>query len=433
MSNIIVIGSQWGDEGKGKIVDLLCEKAEIIVRFQGGHNAGHTLVVDSNEFKLSLLPSGIIRENKLSIIGNGVVVDPLHFIKEIEDLKKKGIEITSDKLKISESCFLILPIHKKLDNLRESIKTNGKIGTTGRGIGPAYEDKIARRGLRIADFSNTIIFKNKLKQIYDHHNIWLNHHNAEIIDFETDFKDISSALDQVSIYKSNIWSILNECVEENKHVLFEGAQGTFLDIDFGTYPYVTSSNTISGNALIGSGIGLSENFYTLGIAKAYTTRVGNGPFPTEVQGAIGELIAKKGKEFGTVTGRKRRCGWLDLVLLKQSIKISGICRLALTKLDVLDNFKIIKICVGYEIDGNLINYLPVTEDDQIKINPIYKEYPGWDTSTYGVTNYKQLPHNAKKFLSEIESIVGCRISIISTGPDRNHTIMLDDIFDLTND
>ncbi len=428
MSNVIVIGTQWGDEGKGKIVDLLCDKAEVIVRFQGGHNAGHTLVIGSKEFKLSLLPSGIIRDDKVSVIGNGVIVDPIHLVKELKDIQLKHVNITSNKLILSESCFLILPIHKYIDNLRESVNSDKKIGTTGRGIGPAYEDKVGRRGLKISDFSNKENFKEKIKKIYDFHNIWIKFYEGVEHPFETDLEQITNALRELQTYVGNTWVYLNHCVKEDKNILFEGAQGTFLDVDFGTYPFVTSSNTISGNATVGTGVGPSHSFYSLGITKAYTTRVGNGPFPTEEKGQLGELLALKGKEIGTVTGRKRRCGWLDVVLLKQAIKISGISGLALTKLDILDDFDHIKLCVGYKIDNKEIDYFPANEQEQKKIKPIYKIFSGWDTKTFGLTNYEKLPNKAKLFLKEIENLVECKIDIISTGPDRDHTIIIKKFF-----
>ena len=428
MSNVIVIGTQWGDEGKGKIVDLLCDKAEIIVRFQGGHNAGHTLVVGSKEFKLSLLPSGIIRDKKVSVIGNGVIVDPTHLIKEIKDIKLKGVNISSNKLILSESSFLILPIHQYIDNLRESIKSGTMIGTTGRGIGPAYEDKVGRRGLKVSDFSDKKAFKDKFKKIYNFHNIWIKFYEGTERKFEKDLDKISKALESLQPFVNNTWLYLNQSIKKDKKILFEGAQGTFLDIDFGTYPFVTSSNTISGNATVGSGVGPSHSFYTLGITKAYTTRVGNGPFPSEEKGQFGELLAKKGKEFGTVTGRKRRCGWFDAVLLKQAIKISGISGLALTKLDILDNFDQIKLCIGYKIDNKEIDYFPSNEQEQKKIKPIYKTLSGWVSNTYGLKQYEKLPNKAKLFLKEIEKLVDCKIVIISTGPARDHTIILKNLF-----
>ena len=431
MKNVVIIGAQWGDEGKGKIVDLLSEKADIVVRFQGGHNAGHTLVVKENEFKLSLLPSGIIRDTTVSVIGNGVIIDPIHLIKEIAEIENKGIKITSDKLIISENCFLILPIHKFIDQLREKKQSSlkSKIGTTGRGIGPAYEDKIARRGIRIDDLKNKDIFFDKMKKNYEHHNIWISHSKIDIVDFENDAKNILKTFDVLKPFLKNSWNELNKYVEKKKNILFEGAQGTFLDIDFGTYPYVTSSNTVAGNASIGSGIGPSKIDYTIGITKAYTTRVGNGPFPTELDNQIGEKLAFKGKEFGTVTGRKRRCGWFDAVLIKQAVKISGISGLALTKLDVLDDFDEVKVCVAYEIDGIEISYLPVNELDQNRIKPIYFTLKGWKSKTLGTKEFSKLPSEAKIFIQKIKEVVECNIDIVSTGPERHDTIYLKEIFD----
>ncbi len=428
MANVVVVGAQWGDEGKGKIVDFLCNESDAVVRFQGGHNAGHTLVLGKNEFKLSLLPSGVIRENKISIIGNGVVLDPLHLNNEIDQIRTKGIDITREKLIVSESCFLILPIHKLLDNLREKILLKNKIGTTGRGIGPAYEDKIGRRGLRISDLKHKSFFINKLKNLYDHHNIWISHFKHEEANYKKDLKIIYNSYSKLLPFVDNSWSAIKKLIKEDKKILFEGAQGTFLDLDFGTYPYVTSSNTVSGNASVGSGVGPSYISYTIGIAKAYTTRVGNGPFPTELLCEIGDKIAEKGKEFGTVTGRKRRCGWFDVVLTKQAIFFSGISGLALTKLDVLDDFEKINLCVGYELNGRKVDYYPVSEVDQKNIKPIYKTLPGWKGKTYGITNFHDLPNEAQTFVREIENLVECSIDIISTGPDRENTIILKNIF-----
>ncbi len=431
MNNVVIIGAQWGDEGKGKIVDLLSEKADAVVRFQGGHNAGHTLVIKDNEFKLSLLPSGIIRDTTLSLIGNGVIIDPMHLIKEIAEIENKGIKITSEKLIISENCFLILPIHKFIDQLRENNQSSikSKIGTTGRGIGPAYEDKVARRGIRIDDLKNKNIFLDKMKKTYDHHNIWVSYSETDLMDFEKDAKQILKAYDVLKPFVKNSWNELNKYVEKKKNILFEGAQGTFLDIDFGTYPYVTSSNTVAGNAAIGSGIGPSKIDYTIGITKAYTTRVGNGPFPTELNNDVGEMLAFKGKEFGTVTGRKRRCGWFDAVLIKQAVKISGISGLALTKLDVLDEFDEVKLCVAYELNGIEINYLPVNEFDQNTVKPIYLTLKGWKSKTLGKKKFSDLPDEAKTFVQKIKEVVECNIDIISTGPERDDTIFVKQIFD----
>ena len=425
MSNIVVIGTQWGDEGKGKIVDLLSEKSEIIVRFQGGHNAGHTLVIGSNEYKLSLLPSGIIRKNKISIIGNGVVVDLLHLCKEINELIVRDISITPKNLKLSENCFLILPIHKYIDELREGIKNSAeKIGTTGRGIGPAYEDKVGRRGLRIADLKNKVFFEKKMRALYQFYNIWIAGSGFKKRNYKKDLQLIFESYQKVQPYVCNTWLELNKYIKAEKKILFEGAQGTFLDVDHGTYPYVTSSNTISGNATIGSGVGPNLISYVLGITKAYTTRVGNGPFPTEEKGNLGEKLAKVGKEIGTVTGRKRRCGWFDAVLIKKAVIISGVSGLALTKLDVLDGFDEIKICYAYKLNGKQIDFLPLNEDEQKILIPVYKSLPGWQSNTFGIKKFEDLPNKAVTFVKEIEKLVMCSIDIISTGPDRLHTIVL---------
>ncbi len=428
MSNIVVIGTQWGDEGKGKIVDILSEKSDIIVRFQGGHNAGHTLVVGSNEYKLSLLPSGIIRNNKISIIGNGVVVDLTHLCTEINKLKSRDIEITSKNLMLSENCFLILPIHQYVDQLREARKFDKKIGTTGRGIGVAYEDKVGRRGIRISDLKNKLIFEKKMEELYEFHNIWIESFGFEKSDKIKDQKLILEAYKKIKPYVCNAWLSLNKFVLENRKILFEGAQGTFLDIDHGTYPFVTSSNTISGNASVGSGVGPNCIDYVLGITKAYTTRVGNGPFPTEEDSIYGDTLAKIGKEIGTVTGRKRRCGWFDAVLIKKAVIISGITGLALTKLDVLDGFDEIKICYGYNLNGRKIDTLPLDEDNQNNLIPMYKSFSGWKSKTYGINTYEELPDKAKSFIKEIENLVNCRVDIISTGPDRSHTIVRNRLF-----
>ena len=429
MSNIVVIGTQWGDEGKGKIVDLLSEKSEIIVRFQGGHNAGHTLVIGKNEYKLSLLPSGIIRKNKISIIGNGVVVDLLHLSKEINELIARGINITPKNLYLSENCFLILPIHKYIDELREARKSDKKIGTTGRGIGPAYEDKVGRRGLRVSDLKSKKNFHEKFISLYEYYNFWILGSGYEKLDYKLDLDLVLKAYEKIEPYVSNTWLELNKFIKEDKKILFEGAQGTFLDIDHGTYPFVTSSNTISGNATVGSGIGPTSINYVLGITKAYTTRVGNGPFPTEEKGNVGKKLAKIGKEIGTVTGRNRRCGWFDSVLIKKAVMISGISGLALTKLDVLDDFDEIKICYAYKLKGKQIDFLPVGEDEQSLLIPMYKSIPGWKSNTFGIKRIEDLPDLAKKFIAEIEKLVDCNVDIISTGPDRSHTIILNKFLD----
>ena len=428
MSNLIIVGTQWGDEGKGKIVDLLASSADAVVRFQGGHNAGHTLVIDSTTFKLSLLPSGIIRQ-KLSIIGNGVVIDPIHLEKEILEITNKMIKVNSSNFVISSDCFLILPIHKYIDGLREDLRNgNEKIGTTGRGIGPAYEDKVGRRGIKFSDFNDLKELKDKFKSLYDHHNVWIEKFEGNVLSYKNDYELILNCFNNLSKYIGNSWSLLKDLDDKNKNILFEGAQGFYLDLDHGTYPYVTSSNTVPANASIGSGFNPLKFKKILGITKAYTTRVGNGPFPTEESNEIGEMLGKIGKEFGTVTGRKRRCGWLDVLMLKQAIIISGINSLVLTKLDVLDTFKEIKICTKYKINEDIIDYYPSNGLDQMNVTPVYETLKGWVSNTKGIKSFSELPTEAKTFIKKVEMLVNCRIQIISTGPERNDTIILEDVF-----
>ena len=427
MSNVIVIGSQWGDEGKGKIVDWLANKADAVVRFQGGHNAGHTLVIDGKVYKLSLLPSGIIRGKK-SFIGNGVVLDLWALAKEIEAVSQKGINITADLLSISETTSLILSYHRELDTAREHELDGIKIGTTGRGIGPAYEDKVGRRAIRLCDIFDKKNLKKKIENALFHHNPirkGLGINEVKSADILNQLNDITNF---IKPYVSNIWNDLIRLQNEEKNILFEGAQGMLLDNDHGTYPFVTSSNTISSQASIGSGLGSIKNCYTLGITKAYLTRVGEGPFPTEQNNSIGEKLGKFGNEFGTVTGRKRRCGWLDIVLLKQSLDISGINGIALTKLDVLDSFEKINICVSYNFEGNKFNYLPPTlsPSDNIKTEVI--ELDGWNQSTKGCRDFKELPLNAKKYVATIKELTGIEISLLSTSPEREDTILFKDPF-----
>ncbi len=426
MSKIIVIGAQWGDEGKGKIVDWLAEKANIIVRFQGGHNAGHTIVVGKKEFKLSVLPSGILREKKLCIIGNGVVLDPWVLLKEIDTLKKLGVNITKNNLIISSSISLILPIHSIIDNLRESKSGKKLIGTTGRGIGPAYEDKIARRSLRLYDLNDEKLVEEKVRLIVDHHNIWLKSFNYKLVDANEIIENILSISNKIICYADEVWDILDKHNTKDSKILYEGAQGIMLDIDHGTYPYVTSSNTVSGQAFTGSGSSLKNINKILGVIKAYSTRVGSGPFPTEDDGEDGQNLGELGKEFGTVTGRKRRCGWLDLIQLKKSITVSGITNLAITKLDVLDSFNIIKVCIGYKIGE--IKYTSFSMDliNKGNLKPIYKTFPGWLSNTYGITEYNLLPNNAKAYLKYIEKSLKCPIDLISTGPDRKNLIKINE-------
>ena len=428
MSNVVVIGTQWGDEGKGKIVDWLSEKANLVVRFQGGHNAGHTLVVDEKIFKLSLLPSGIVRENTIVLIGNGVVIDPFHLKKEIDELKNQNIKISSENLIISDSAFLILPIHQVIDQLRENKKNTEKIGTTGRGIGPSYEDKVARRGLRICNLFDKDELSSKLAELYDFHNIWLKAMGEKKLDPEDILENLLALGQTLKSYVQPSWLLINRYNQPTSNILFEGAQGTFLDVDHGTYPFVTSSNTTASQACMGSGIGPTDIDYTLGITKAYTTRVGSGPFPTEDEGEDGILLGKKGHEFGTVTGRQRRCGWFDSVLVKQAVSLSSVKGIALTKLDVLDELDEIKICTGYSLNGKTINYLPSAEKDQKLIKPIYEVIKGWKKSIVGVRNLNDLPEEAKIYIKRIEELVNCPIILISTSPERSDTIYIKDPF-----
>ena len=429
MSNVIVIGTQWGDEGKGKIVDWLSEKADLVVRFQGGHNAGHTLVIDGNVFKLSLLPSGIVRENTVALIGNGVVIDPFHLIKEIKQLEEKNIKICSENLIISDAAFLILPIHQLVDEVREKNNGSKKIGTTGRGIGPSYEDKVGRRGLRICDFLNKEYFESKLKKLYDFHNIWLTAMNEPKQNYNEVIKEIWSIGQKIIPFTKPSWEIIYNYKNRLSNILFEGAQGTFLDIDHGTYPFVTSSNTVSSQAGIGSGVGPTSMDYTLGITKAYTTRVGSGPFPSEDSGENGIKLGENGHEFGTVTGRQRRCGWFDAVLVKQAVALSSIDGIAFTKLDVLDGFKEIKICVGYTLDEKNIDYLPTSTLEQEKVKPVYEIMKGWEGSIAGVQSIDLLPNEAKDYIKKIETLINCKIIMISTSPERVDTIYLENPFE----
>tara|TARA_Y100000590_G_scaffold311704_1_gene352236 strand:+ start:73 stop:1365 length:1293 start_codon:yes stop_codon:yes gene_type:complete len=428
MRNVAVIGSQWGDEGKGKIVDWLSEKADIIIRFQGGHNAGHTLVVDGVTYKLKLLPSGIVRKKKISIIGNGVVIDPWALLDEINQIKKLGINITNKNLFIAENATLILPLHKELDGIREDAKTTDKIGTTRRGIGPAYEDKVGRRAIRVMDLANKKTLSKKVNELLFHHNLIRKSLGKSKLDKKKIIKDLAKISLKILKYSKPVWKKIEEFKNKNKVILFEGAQGTLLDIDHGTYPFVTSSNTVAGSAFAGTGCGPKTIDYVLGIVKAYTTRVGEGPFPTELKNEIGNKIGKKGKEFGTVTNRKRRCGWFDAVLVKQSCILSGINGIALTKIDVLDDLKNLYICVGYSVNGKKIDYLPGSLNDQFKAKPLYKKFNGWLKSTKGIKKWKDLPSNAKKYISFIKNYCGVEISSISTSPKREDTILLKNPF-----
>jgi adenylosuccinate synthase len=428
MPNVAVIGAQWGDEGKGKIVDWLSEKADVIIRFQGGHNAGHTLVVNNITYKLRLLPSGVVRKNKISIIGNGVVIDPWALLDEIKQIEKLGIKITNKNLYIAENAILILPLHRELDRIREDAKNTDKIGTTRRGIGPAYEDKIGRRGIRVIDLANKENLSKKIDMILFHHNSIRKGLEKKTINKKKLLNDLIKISSKILKYSKPVWKKIDEFKKKKKTIVFEGAQGMLLDIDHGTYPFVTSSNTLAGAAFAGTGCGPSSINYILGIVKAYTTRVGEGPFPTELKNEIGNIIGRKGKEFGTVTNRKRRCGWFDAVLVKQSCTISGITGIALTKIDVLDEFKNLYICVAYRLNGKNIDYFPTSLQDQIKVKPIYKKFDGWLENTSGIKKWKDLPKNAKKYIEFIKNYCDVKISSISTSPKREDTILLENPF-----
>ena len=430
MKNVVVVGSQWGDEGKGKIVDWLSSEADVIVRFQGGHNAGHTLVIDSIVYKLRLLPSGIVRKNKISIIGNGVVVDPWALLDEIDEIKSKGVEVNPNNLILSEAATLILPFHKEMDEIREDTAGKSKIGTTRRGIGPAYEDKIGRRSIRVMDLASENNLDKRLEVVLSHHNAIRKGLGKTEFKKEQLKKDLLNIAPQILKFSQPVWKKIDEFKSQNKKILFEGAQGVLLDVDHGTYPFVTSSNTVASSAATGSGCGINSINYVLGITKAYTTRVGEGPFPTELTDEIGKLLGIRGKEFGTVTSRKRRCGWFDGVLVRQTLKISGIDGIALTKLDVLDELDEIKMCIGYEINGKKFDYLPASVDDQFMVKPIYKSFKGWKSSTVGIKKFEKLPENAKNYIKELEKFIETKISSISTSPERNDTILIQDPFNL---
>lgn len=429
MTNVVVVGAQWGDEGKGKIVDWLSERADVVVRFQGGHNAGHTLVIGGKTFKLSLLPSGVVRPDKLSVIGNGVVVDPWALVEEIEKLKKQGLAITRDNLRIAENATLILPLHRELDQLREEAAGTEKIGTTGRGIGPAYEDKVGRRAIRVQDLASPKTLGPKIDRVLAHHNALRRGLGQPEVSKEKLIADLTDIAPQVLPYMDVSWELLDIARRQGKRILFEGAQGALLDVDHGTYPYVTSSNTVAAQAATGSGIGPRFAGYVLGIAKAYTTRVGSGPFPTELMDEIGEKIGERGREFGTVTGRKRRCGWFDSVLVRQVAKVSGIDGIALTKLDVLDGFDTIRICVGYTLDGEKLNRLPASATAQARIIPVYEDFEGWSESTQGARRWADLPAQAVKYVRRVEELIECPVTLLSTSPERDDTILMKDPFE----
>ena len=430
MKNVVVVGTQWGDEGKGKIVDWLSGQADVVVRFQGGHNAGHTLVIDDITYKLRLLPSGIVRKNKISVIGNGVVVDPWALLEEIKEIKLKGVEINENNFIISESANLILPFHREMDEIREDTAGRGKIGTTRRGIGPAYEDKVGRRSIRVMDLRSESNLDHRLENVLLHHNAIRKGLGKKIFEKNKLKKELLKIAPKILKFSQPVWLKIDEFKKKKKKILFEGAQGVLLDVDHGTYPFVTSSNTVASSAATGTGCGPDTINYVLGITKAYVTRVGEGPFPTELKNSIGKHLGTKGKEFGTVTSRKRRCGWFDGVLVRQTIKISGINGIALTKLDVLDELDEIKICTQYELNGKKIDHLPSAVEDQIKVKPIYKTFDGWKSSTKGIKNIDQLPDNAKKYIYAIEDFIGSKISSISTSPQREDTILLENPFDL---
>lgn len=428
MTNVVVIGSQWGDEGKGKVVDWLSERADVVVRFQGGHNAGHTLVVDGVTYKLSLLPSGIVRPNKLSIIGNGVVIDPFALFSEIESVSKLGVKVTPDNLRIAENAPLILPIHSMVDKSAENNRGKGKIGTTGRGIGPAYEDKVARRAIRVCDLADEDMLREKVENLLSYHNTLLRANGGQEMKLEEVLKPLLEIAPKILPFAMPVWMLLHQLKREGKRILFEGAQGALLDVDHGTYPYVTSSNTLAGTATIGSGVGINAIGYVLGITKAYTTRVGSGPFPTELHDEIGQTLGRVGHEFGTVTGRPRRCGWFDATLVRQTARIGGITGIALTKLDVLDGFETIKICIGYTHKGVLYDYLPASSKVQAEIEPVYEEMPGWSESTHGKQSWADLPAQAIKYIRRIEELIECPVALLSTSPRREDTILVKDPF-----
>jgi adenylosuccinate synthase len=429
MANVAVVGAQWGDEGKGKLVDWLSERADVVVRFQGGHNAGHTLVIDGVTYKLSLLPSGIVRPGKLSVIGNGVVIDPWALAAEIDKLSSQGVDVSRANLRVAGNATLILPLHRELDQLREAAAGAGKIGTTGRGIGPAYEDKVGRRSIRVNDLNDLSTIGPKVERLLAHHNALRRGLGEPEVKAADLIAQLSEIAPRILAYSDAVWSLLDDMKREGKRILFEGAQGILLDIDHGTYPYVTSSNTVAGQAAAGSGLGPSSIGYVLGIAKAYTTRVGSGPFPTEQENDIGEYIGQRGREFGTVTGRKRRCGWFDAVLVRQAIKTSGIHGIALTKLDVLDGLEEIKVGVGYMLDGKRMDRFPAAEEAQKRVQPVYESFEGWKGTTAGARSWAQLPAQAIKYVKYLEELIECPVALLSTSPERDDTILMKDPFE----
>jgi adenylosuccinate synthase len=429
MANVVVVGSQWGDEGKGKIVDWLSEQADIVVRFQGGHNAGHTLVIAGVTYKLSLLPSGVVRPGKLSVIGNGVVLDPRALVEEIDRLKGQGVNVTPQSLRIAENATLILSLHQELDAIRESSNALTRVGTTRRGIGPAYEDKVGRRAIRVMDLADLPMLNGKIERLLTHHNALRRGLGLDQIAPARIYDELAEVAPRVLPYMDSVWSLLDQKRREGKRILFEGAQGALLDIDHGTYPFVTSSNTVAAQAATGSGLGPGAIDYVLGICKAYTTRVGEGPFPTEQTNEIGRLIGERGREFGTVTGRPRRCGWFDAVLVRQTVRTSGINGLALTKLDILDGLEELQVCVAYRLDGREIDYLPASEHAQARVEPLYETIEGWQDRTAQARSWAQLPAQAIKYVRRIEELVGCPVTLLSTSPDREDTILMQNPFE----
>ncbi len=428
MANVVVVGAQWGDEGKGKIVDWLSERAEVIARFQGGHNAGHTLVIGGEVYKLSLLPSGIVRPGKLSVIGNGVVLDPWALVSEIDKLAGQGVEITPENLQIAENAPLILPVHRDLDQLREAAAGAAKIGTTGRGIGPAYEDKAGRRAIRLGDLADPATVESRLDRLLAHHNALRAGLGEQPVDRDALKAELDEIAPRILPFAAPVWRTLNRLRREGHRILFEGAQGALLDVDFGTYPYVTSSNTMAGMAATGTGVGPDAVDFTLGIVKAYTTRVGEGPFPTELHDEIGQQLGEKGHEFGTVTGRKRRCGWFDAALVRQTCQTGGVSGIALTKLDVLDGFDELKICTGYRLDGEEIDHLPMAAAQQARVEPVYETMKGWSESTFGARRWLDLPAEAIKYIKRVEELIECPVALLSTSPERDDTILVTDPF-----
>ncbi len=427
MTHVAVVGSQWGDEGKGKIVDWLSERADLVVRFQGGHNAGHTLVIDRKTYKLSLLPSGIVRK-KLSIIGNGVVIDPWALLEEIDGIRKQGIEVSPEILKIAENAALILPLHGALDRARETARGNDRIGTTGRGIGPAYEDKVGRRAIRVCDLADPEILGERVANLLSHHNALMAGYGLPLVDGSRLVGELLAIAPRILAFAAPVWRQLDRHHRSGDRILFEGAQGFMLDIDHGTYPFVTSSNTVAGQLAAGSGIGAAAAGHVLGITKAYTTRVGAGPFPTEQDNEIGLRLGERGHEFGTVTGRKRRCGWFDAVLVRQAVTTGGIDGIALTKLDVLDGLGELRVCVAYRGDGRTYDYLPAGHSLQASLTPVYEALEGWSESTRGARSWADLPATAVKYVRRIEELIGAPVTLLSTSPERDDTILVRDPF-----